>query len=114
MDVLTRRFLRLMIISGLMLGAAGARADAGVQLAHTKQCLACHQVDARRVGPAFTVIADRYAEAPGAHQYLADAIRQGSRSKWGAIPMPAQPHVEPVDAAQLASWILSLADQSEP
>ncbi len=78
-----------------------------------RQCLACHQVDKKRVGPSFAAIAQRYADSPGATQYLADVIRQGSRQKWGAVPMPAQTGVDPADARALAAWILSLADAAE-
>lgn len=89
-----------------------AQADANVKFARSKQCLACHQVDSQRVGPSFRAIADRYAGAPAAQQYLANTIRDGSRGKWGAIPMPAQAQVNAVDAARLAAWVLSLADSA--
>lgn len=98
------------LVGALIFGPVTARADAGVQLARASQCLACHQVEAKRVGPAFAVIAQRYAGTPHAQRYLADVIRQGSRAKWGAIPMPAQLQVSPTDAAALAAWILSLGD----
>lgn len=90
-----------------------ALADAEVQFARSKQCLACHQVDTQRVGPSFLAIADRYAAAPGGQQYLAGTIREGSRGKWGAIPMPAQAQVNALDAARLAAWILSLHSTSK-
>ncbi len=108
MNSLVRGFLGLVMTMVLAIGPANVWADAGAQLARTKQCLACHQIDTKRVGPSFTVIAERYADAPGALQCLADTIRQGSRGKWGAIPMPAQPQVGPLDATDLAAWILSL------
>lgn len=101
-------FVRAGVLSLTVLVPAVAWADVEVQFARGKQCLACHQVDAKRVGPSFLVVAERYAGAPEAQQYLAGTIREGSRGKWGAIPMPAQPQVSPVDAARLAAWILSL------
>src|SRR5690554_7409366 len=114
MNVLKCSFFQIAVMSALVSSPVAAWADANVQLARTKQCLACHQIDTRRVGPAFTVIAERYAGSPGALQYLADTIRQGSRAKWGAIPMPAQPQVGPLDAIQLAGRILSSTGKSEP
>lgn len=75
--------------------------------AKSKACLGCHQVDARRVGPSFTLIADRHAGQQGAEEYLASAIRQGGRGRWGAVPMPAQPQVSEADAKRLAQWILT-------
>jgi cytochrome c len=83
-------------------------ASVGVDLARTKNCLACHQVDSMRVGPPFQGIADRYSSLDGAETYLAGSIRSGGRDKWGAVPMPAQPQVSAEDAHALARWILSL------
>ena len=92
--------------------AAELDASRGADLARSKACLACHQEEARRVGPPYREIAARYANSPdqaGALNYLADAIRNGGRGRWGAIPMPAQPHVTVQEARILAAWILSLA-----
>ncbi|MEI2418186.1 c-type cytochrome [Orrella sp. JC864] len=80
----------------------------GQALAKARQCLACHQVDSKRVGPSFKAVAERYAGQQGAQDYLAQAIRRGGRGRWGAIPMPAQPQVDEQAAHDLARWILSL------
>lgn len=80
----------------------------GQDLAKSRQCLGCHQVEARRVGPPFAAIAGRFAGRPEARDYLAQVIRKGSSGQWGAIPMPAQPQVSAMDAQRLAAWILSL------
>ncbi len=72
------------------------------------QCLGCHQVDRQRVGPAFTAVAKRYHEADQADDHLVQAILQGSRGRWGAIPMPAQSHISKQEAAAIAQWLLSL------
>ncbi len=82
--------------------------DAGLELARKKTCLGCHQVDSKRVGPSLQAIAQRHAAKSGSLEYLASAIRQGGRGRWGAVPMPAQPHVNQQDALQLAQWILTL------
>lgn len=82
--------------------------DSGLALAKSKTCLGCHQVDTKRVGPAFKQIAQRHADTAGNLDYLASAIRQGGRGRWGAVPMPAQPQVSDSESRQLALWILSL------
>lgn len=102
------RCVGTIMVAVALLAPRMAQADANVQFARSKQCLACHQVDTQRVGPSFRAIAERYAGASAARQYLADTIRDGSRGKWGAIPMPAQAQVNAVDAARLAAWVLSL------
>lgn len=79
----------------------------GLALARAKACLGCHQIDSKRVGPAFTAIAQRRAEQEGAVLYLSHVIRKGGRGQWGAVPMPGQP-VSEQDAQRLAQWITSL------
>ena len=104
----------MLVMAGLLLTSflcrpALAQATTGEALAKKMQCLACHQVDKRRVGPAFTVVAERFVEREGGEDYLAYAVRHGGRGSWGAIPMPEQPHVNEENAKLLAQWILSLA-----
>lgn len=82
--------------------------DAGLEMARKKNCLGCHQVDSKRVGPSLQAIGQRHAAQAGSLEYLASAIRQGGRGRWGAVPMPAQPQVNQQDALQLAQWILTL------
>lgn len=114
------RMARLGALSSLLALAAGpamAAGDslaAGQALAGQRQCLGCHQVDARRVGPPFRAIAQRFQGQPQAAQYLAQAMRRGSSGQWGAIPMPAQTRLSDADALRLAQWILSLSDAGQP
>jgi cytochrome c len=89
-------------------GAAGAQTT-GQDLAASRQCLACHQVDTKRVGPPLASVAERYVGQPNAQDYIAARIRGGSRGMWGAVPMPAQTQVSEEDARLLAQWVLSLA-----
>lgn len=88
--------------------AVQAEIDKGLALAKNKQCLGCHQLDSKRVGPAFNQVAQRHHDGSGNVEYLASAIRQGGRGRWGAIPMPAQPQVSASESILLAQWILSL------
>ena len=81
---------------------------AGAALAKQKNCMACHQVDSRRVGPPFASVAKRYVPAESFRDALAESIRVGGRGKWSAVPMPAQPHVSESEALLLADWILAL------
>ncbi|MYN14894.1 c-type cytochrome [Pusillimonas sp. TS35] len=96
------------ILAASMAQQTFAQNEAGMDLARVKSCLACHQVNEKRVGPAFTVIAERFAGSAAAQDYLANSIRNGSRGRWGAVPMPAQRQVNAADAQLLAAWILSL------
>lgn len=99
----------------LLAGAMPALAAAdGLAIAQANNCMACHQVDQKRVGPPLRSVAKRFAGQDGALDYLAGSIRNGGRGRWGAVPMPAQPQVSPETARAIAAWILSLADGQPP
>ena len=77
-------------------------------LARSRNCLACHTVERKVVGPAFKAVAARYAGRPDMVEPLAKKIRQGGGGVWGPVPMPAHPQVSEADARKLAGWILGL------
>jgi cytochrome c len=82
-----------------------ARADA--QLAAKKNCLACHQVDKKVVGPSYKDVAAKYAGQKDAVDKLAAKIMKGGSGVWGPVPMPANPQVSEAEAKQLAAWVLT-------
>lgn len=81
-------------------------AGASVQLAQKYACAACHQADAKGVGPSWTSIRDKYKDGSVTPAQLAKIVKTGSSGKWGSIPMPAQGAVPDADAEALAGWIL--------
>jgi cytochrome c len=84
-----------------------APAFANPELAQKKNCMACHQVDKKVVGPAYKDVAAKYAGQKDAADKLAAKIVKGGSGVWGAVPMPANPQVSEAEAKQLASWVLS-------
>jgi cytochrome c len=80
---------------------------ANQQLAQQKGCMACHDINAKKVGPAYKDVAKKYAGKPDAVNYLADKIKKGGSGVWGSVPMPPQ-NVSDAEAKQLAQWILSI------
>ena len=85
--------------------AAPAMADEA--LAKSKNCMACHAVDKKLVGPAYQEVAKKYADQKEAAATLAASIRKGGAGKWGPVPMPAQAALSEADARTLAEWILA-------
>lgn len=86
--------------------AAPAMADEA--LAKSKNCMSCHAVDKKLVGPSYKDVAKKYAGNAKAADMLAAKIIKGGSGVWGAIPMPANPQVNEADAKKLASWVLGL------
>ena len=77
-------------------------------LATSKNCMACHAIDKKLVGPSYKEIAKKYAGQKDAVEQLATKITKGGSGVWGVIPMPANPQVKEADAKKLADWVLSL------
>ena len=100
-----------LLVAAGVLSTGAAQADEA--LAKAKNCLACHTVDKKIVGPAYKDIAKRYAGQKGAEAKLAEKVIKGGKGAWakelGAeIPMPPNPMVKPDEAAKLVKWILGL------
>lgn len=87
--------------------AASTPALADMQLATSKNCMACHAVASKLVGPSYKEIAAKYAGQADAQEKLASKVIKGGGGVWGAIPMPANPQVSPADAQKLVTWVLS-------
>ncbi len=96
----------LLILAASTVVALPALADEA--LAKSKNCMACHAVDKKLVGPSYKDIAKKYAGDAAAADKLAAKIKQGGSGVWGAIPMPANPQVSDADAKKLVSWVLGL------
>jgi cytochrome c len=84
--------------------AAPARADA--ELARAKNCMACHAVDKKLIGPSYKEVALKYANDKNAVPQLAKKVREGGVGVWGQIPMPANPQVSAEEATKLVNWVL--------
>lgn len=99
------------IILGLWLTSsllATATALADEALARKKNCMACHTVEKKIVGPAYKEVARKYAGQKDAEVRLAEKILKGGKGSWGDVPMPPNATVKPDEAARLARWILDL------
>jgi len=97
---------RALLVAALGL-AASAPALADLALATSKNCMSCHAVDRKILGPAFKEVAAKYKDNKGAADMLATKIMKGGSGVWGAVPMPANNQVSEADAKKLAAWVLS-------
>ena len=95
----------LLIMAAMTTLAAPAMADEA--LAKAKNCMACHAVDKKLVGPSYKDVAKKYAGDAKAADMLAKKIKAGGSGVWGAIPMPANPQVSDAEATKLAAWVLN-------
>jgi cytochrome c len=85
---------------------AAAPAWAQQDLAQKKNCMACHAIDKKLVGPAYKDVAAKYAGQKEAVDMLTQKVLKGGAGVWGPVPMPANPQVSEAEAKQLVQWVL--------
>jgi cytochrome c len=101
--------MQAILVAAVAVAASASNAAlASEQLAKEKNCLACHAVDNKVVGPGYKEVAAKYKGDKSAEAKLATKIQKGGSGVWGQIPMPANPQVSEAEAKKLAAWVLSL------
>ncbi|MDB5796750.1 MAG: c-type cytochrome [Paucimonas sp.] len=101
--VMKKVLVALFALGALVSNVAMANAD----LAKSKNCMACHAVSNKVVGPSFKDVAAKYAGQKDAEAKLVQKVIKGGVGVWGQVPMPANPQVSEADAQTLVKWVLS-------
>ncbi len=70
-------------------------------------CLACHKVDAKLVGPAYTTVAEKHAGQADAAAILTKHIKNGSQGVYGPIPMPPNTGISDADIKIVVDWLIA-------
>ena len=99
--------MKKIVFALALTAAAAAPALADQALATSKNCMACHAVDKKLVGPAYKEVATKYAGQKDAVDKLAAKIIKGGSGVWGPVPMPANAQVNDAEAKKLAAWVLT-------
>ncbi|KMN35164.1 MULTISPECIES: c-type cytochrome [unclassified Chromobacterium] len=80
--------------------------EPALALAQKNNCLSCHAVDHKLVGPSYREVAKKYAGQAGASQLLQAKIKAGGGGTWGPVPMPPNPQVSDLELRQIVAWLL--------
>lgn len=86
--------------------SAAAGKNEGLALIEGGDCLTCHKVDTRVVGPSYQEVADKYTEAD--IEMLATKIIEGGKGNWGEIPMTPHAGMSKDNAKKMVEYILTL------
>ena len=95
----------LFVSAGLLASAGNALASDA--LAKKYNCLACHAVDKKLVGPSYQDVAAKYKGDAGAEAKLSTKLKNGGAGVWGQVPMPPNAAVPDADVKALVKWVLS-------
>jgi cytochrome c len=95
-------------IAALVTGVSvSTPALADLALATSKNCMACHAIEKKLVGPSYKDIAAKYAGQADAVDKLANKVVKGGSGAWGPVPMPANAQINDADAKKLVAWIMA-------
>ena len=94
--------------AGLMV-AGSALADDGATLLKKNNCMGCHKMEGKLVGPGFADVAKKYKGDAGAEAKLEAKVASGGAGVWGTMPMPAMKNVKAEDIKTMVSFILAQA-----
>ena len=100
-----KRFAGLLVAAAAVI-AVPAQADEALAKKHN--CLACHTIDKKSVGPAYKDIAKKYKGQAGMDVKLAEKVKKGGQGVWGPVPMPPNATVPDADIKTLVDWILKM------
>ena len=95
----------LLAVAAAVVVSTPALADQA--LAQAKNCMSCHAVDKKLVGPSYKEVATKYSGQKDAADKLAVKIVKGGSGVWGPVPMPANAQVNEAEAKKLAAWVLT-------
>ncbi|MEX2514317.1 MAG: PQQ-dependent sugar dehydrogenase [Cyclobacteriaceae bacterium] len=101
--------LTLMENEGLIKPGTAIRHVQAQSLLQQLNCMTCHQVENKLVGPSYLEVAQRYASRKNAADTLYASIMEGVSGKWGESIMPPHPMLASEETFQIIDYILNLA-----
>lgn len=76
-------------------------------------CMTCHEVERRTVGPSFQEIAQRYPKEKTAVEYLIRKVKEGGSGVWGTAAMNPHPNLAEKEIREMLNYIFSLTPAKE-
>ncbi len=95
-----------LLLAAAIATVVSAPVFANAQLAQQKNCMSCHAIDKKIVGPSYKDVAAKYKGDAGAETKLVQKVLKGGAGVWGPVPMPAN-NISEADAKTLVKWVLS-------
>ena len=80
----------------------------GLTLIGGSDCLTCHKVNEKNIGPAYKDVAAKYENTEENVKMLALKVIKGGAGNWGQIPMTPHPNLKVEDAEAMIKYVLLL------
>jgi len=79
---------------------------AAADLFAKSDCITCHAIDKKMVGPTFKDVAAKYRGDKGAEDRLVGKVIKGGSGVWGTAAELPHPNMKEEDIRTLVQWIL--------
>ncbi len=87
--------------------------ESGARLVAAGDCLTCHQVDKKSIGPSYMDISNKYELTEANVDILSHKIIHGGSGRWGTVAMTPHPNLTNQDASTMVRYILSLKTNAQ-
>lgn len=85
--------------------------DKAIGLIAKSDCLTCHKVHEKLVGPAYADVAAKYENTEANVAMLVDKVIKGGKGNWGEVPMTPHPTLSKEDVTTMVQYVLSLKNK---
>jgi cytochrome c len=80
----------------------------GLELVAKSDCFTCHDINQKKIGPAYKDVAAKYQASDEVIETLANKVIKGGAGNWGQIAMTAHPQLSKEDAKTMVKYVLEL------
>lgn len=88
--------------------ALSSELQKGVDLIAKSDCLTCHKVSEKLIGPAYQDVANKYENTPANVKMLAEKVKKGGKGVWGEVAMTPHDTLSMEHAEEMVKYVLSL------
>ena len=106
--VTTKKTVKTTVTKTTAKKPSAAELEEGKALLAKSDCLACHKVDTKLIGPAYNEVAKKYPATDANYEKLADKVIAGGTGVWGTSAMTPHPSLAKADVKKMVQYILSL------
>lgn len=82
--------------------------EKGLALVAKSDCFTCHDINTKKVGPAYKDVAAKYEENDAVVDSLANKVIKGGAGNWGQVPMTPHAQLSKDDAKAMVRYVLGL------
>ncbi|MES2276052.1 MAG: c-type cytochrome [Bacteroidota bacterium] len=85
-----------------------AEIEEGKALISKSDCLSCHKLNMRLIGPSYKEVAAKYPASEASYALLTQKVINGGTGVWGQVAMAPHPNLPVADIKKMIGYILTI------